>query len=74
MEFSSKIIKVHLANYLANLPLPDSFFGIFRLGGMYCLLLLEYLMCAIYNILTLIYLYYNNYLLFFIILNDLLSI
>lgn len=49
MEFSSKIIKVHLANYLANLPLPDSFFGIFRLGGKYCLLLLEYYMCHLYH-------------------------
>lgn len=64
MEFSSKLIKVHLANYLANLPMPDSFFGIFRLGGKYCLLL-EYYMCAIYNILTCIYLYYYNNLLFF---------
>jgi hypothetical protein len=33
MEFSSKLIKVHLSNYLANLPLPNSFLGIFKLGG-----------------------------------------
>jgi len=32
MEFSSKLVRVHLADYLANLPLPDSFVGIFRLG------------------------------------------
>jgi len=33
MEFYSRLIKVHLADYLANLPLPDSFVGIFKLGG-----------------------------------------
>ncbi|XP_050520294.1 CDGSH iron-sulfur domain-containing protein 2 homolog [Daktulosphaira vitifoliae] len=32
MEASSNLIKVHLANYLANLPLPNSFTGIFKLG------------------------------------------
>jgi len=32
MEFSSKLVKVHLADYLANLPLPNSFVGIFKLS------------------------------------------
>lgn len=40
MELSSKLVKVHLANYLANLPLPDSFLGIFKLGGKYYFILL----------------------------------
>lgn len=35
MEFSSNLVKVHLANYLANLPFPNSFTGIFKLGGKY---------------------------------------
>lgn len=35
MEISSNLVKVHLANYLANLPLPNSFIGIFKLGGEY---------------------------------------
>lgn len=43
MELSSKLIKVHLANYLANLPLPDSFLGIFKLGGKYYFKLLKYI-------------------------------
>jgi len=35
MEFSSKLVKVHLADYLANLPLPNSFVGIFKLSCKY---------------------------------------
>lgn len=33
MEFSSNLVKVNLANYLSNLPLPNSFVGIFKLSG-----------------------------------------
>ncbi|XP_050425297.1 CDGSH iron-sulfur domain-containing protein 2 homolog [Adelges cooleyi] len=32
MEITSNLVKVHLANYLSNLPLPNSFVGIFKLG------------------------------------------
>jgi len=39
MEFSCNLIKVHLANYLANLPLPNSFLGIFKLGGEYYIII-----------------------------------
>jgi len=35
MEALSSLIKVSLANYIQNLPIPDSFFGILSLSSMY---------------------------------------
>lgn len=51
MEFSSNLVKVHLANYLADLPLPNSFFGIFKLGSKYLLLnIVVLIICKLYYV------------------------